>query len=512
MSLNQNSKVAEVIRQRIQRTRFNPIRDLSPQTLSTALDEFHAGRLSRAAMLWDAMERRDDTLQSVTNKRRSAVARQGWEVLTVDDSPEAAGQREALVWFYDHLSATRADDENVRGGMARLVRQMMDAVGKRYAVHEIVWQPDGDKLTAEFRYVPLQFFENREGRLRFIRTEGQYEGEELADHAWLVHTGDGIMEASSVAYLFKHLPLNDWLIYSENNGMPGVKGVTSASPGSEEWEAARDAVERFGAEFKALMSEGTTLEAIDLTAKGQLPYPALVERMDRAIITLWRGSDLSTMSRGDGARGASVQGEETRMIEHDDADSLSETLNSQIDRVVIATLFGADAPALAYVKLNVTSDRDQERELKVMQTLQGMGLSMSQRDLRERFGVPAPDDEEDALPMPAARPVSLPNHVLPNETAPSDDFMENAAEELAAARREDFAEFLEELEQLVSLADDPDEDQMAERAKSVRERLASELVVEGSATAVAYEKILGAALANGLSDPSEEISVERTQS
>ena len=35
------------------------------------------------------------------------------------------------------------------------------------------------------------------------------------------------MEACSIAYLFKHLPLRDWLVYCERNGMPGVRGVNN---------------------------------------------------------------------------------------------------------------------------------------------------------------------------------------------------------------------------------------------------------------------------------------------
>jgi hypothetical protein len=84
--------------------------------------------------------------------------------------------KKALKHFYDHVTATNAINENETGGFKLLVRQMADAIGKKFAVHEIVWKPGADGLTAEFRFAPLWFFENRTGRLRYLPIEGAIEG------------------------------------------------------------------------------------------------------------------------------------------------------------------------------------------------------------------------------------------------------------------------------------------------------------------------------------------------
>jgi phage gp29-like protein len=123
------------------RARFNPIPSLTPTLLSAYLEAFRVGFFRNTALAWDAIERRDYKLQAVAPKRKKAVARHGWEILRVDDSPAAQQQKLALEYFYNHLTATNALEENETGGLALLIRQMMDAVGKRYAVHEIVWQP-----------------------------------------------------------------------------------------------------------------------------------------------------------------------------------------------------------------------------------------------------------------------------------------------------------------------------------------------------------------------------------
>jgi phage gp29-like protein len=332
------------------RSRFNPAPNLTPETLARMLDAFSAGELRSTALMWEVIEQRDDVLKSVATKRKKAPARFGWDIHPLEDSPEAKAHAEALQHCYEHLGCTHATDQNMTGGLELLLTQMMDAVGKRYSVHEIVWQPrpgPEPRLSATFRHVPLWHFDNTQGQLRLLQSEGQ--PLLLEPGSWLVNTGDGLMEACSIAYLYKHLPLRDWLVYCERNGMPGVRGVTDALPGTDAWDAAREAVRDFGAEFHALMTRDTTIEAIDLAGSGPLPYPALVERMDRAMAALWRGSSLGSVA-GEGS-GITLQSHETALIEREDISHLSAQLHAQVDRFVIRYLFGDDVLPRARIRL-----------------------------------------------------------------------------------------------------------------------------------------------------------------
>jgi phage gp29-like protein len=377
------------------RSRFDPIRTLTPERLSRQLDDFHAGYLREAALAWDAIERRDDIVQSVAAKRKMSAGRNGWDIITNDDSPRATEHRAALEYFWRNARCVNALDENETGAFPLLARQMMDAVGKKYAVHEIVWDRVGrDRLRAQFRFVPLWFFENRTGRLRFLPSDFALEGEALDPGRWMVTCGAGVMEACSVAFLYKHLPLRDWLLYCERNGMPGVRGVTDAAPGTAEWDAARDAVEAFGAEFRALMTSGTTIEAIDLGCSGTLPYPALVERMDRGISVLWRGSDLSTISRETGI-GASLQKDEPDLLAEGDAAMLSEALNEQVNRHVIRALFNEDP--LAKIAVRPGRQTGVTTDLAIYKAAHEMGFNIDERDFRERFGMSELTKGEDAV-------------------------------------------------------------------------------------------------------------------
>ncbi|MDB6066232.1 MAG: hypothetical protein JWR26_2440 [Pedosphaera sp.] len=397
------------------RSRFNPIAGLGPKLLASYLDAFRLGFFRNTALVWDAMERRDATLQTVAPKRKKAVARHGWEILTLDDSPAAQQQKLALEYFYNHLTATNALEENETGGFSLLVRQMMDAVGKRYAVHEIIWQPspatpmaaNGQSLpaplTATFRFCPLWWFEGTQGRLRFLPTEFAIYGTDMEPGGWMVTVGDGVMEACSVAYIYKTLPLRDWLSYSEKFGTPGIIGHTTAAKDSVAWNEFANALESFSQDWKVICNKENSIDLVEPKGQGEGPFAPLVERMDRAMTALWRGADLGTLSSHNAA-GASLQADESDILEMDDAQMISETLTAQVSRYVLQYHFG-DAPQLAYIKVRTVEKRDLSLDLQVDQFLLSAGVPISVKDALERYGRPAPQPGEPLL-KPTAAPLN----------------------------------------------------------------------------------------------------------
>jgi phage gp29-like protein len=405
------------------RSRFNPIPSLKPALLGAYLEAFRLGFLRNAAITWDAIERRDYRIAAVAAKRKKSVARHGWEILTVEDTPAAQAQKRVLEFFYNHLTATNVLEENETGGLSLLIRQMMDAVGKRHAVHEIVWEPrpgaglmhGGGKtthtsrdpsgispaLTATFRFCPLWWFEATQGRLRFLQAEFDIYGVDMAPGEWLVTTGDGIMEPCSIAYIFKMFPLRDWLSACEKFGMPALVGHTDSAVDSAEWNSFQDAIKNFSQDWSAVISGSNKLELLETRISADGPYAPLVEKMDRAITTLWRGGDLGTTSSHN-ATGASLQADEAEILETDDASLISETLSTQVSRHVLRYHFG-DAPQLAYINIKTREKRDLELSLKVDQFLLQSGAPISVQDALERYDRPAPAPGESLLRwIPAA--------------------------------------------------------------------------------------------------------------
>ncbi len=388
------------------RTRFDPLPSLNPRLLAQYLQQFEYGYLEPAARTFDAMERRDDRLASVAGKARNALARYGFEVLIADGNftkaqkAEAQRHKVALEFLYGNCTATNAVREDETGGFSLLVRQMADAIGKRYSVHEIVWEPREDgTLTATFRHAPLWFFEAITGKLRFKPQDGVAEGVPMDPDAWLVTVGDGIMEACAVLWMFKHLPLRDWLGYSEKFGMPYLLGKTGAAFNSAEWNAMAAALRGFGSDGAAVIGGADDIVPVQAgVASESTPFPGLVERSDQAMSILWRGADLGTQSHsGTGkGQGASLQEDETAALDEDRAAWLTESL-LPVSRTAIRYLFGPGATPLAYVRIKTSVRKDIQLDLAVDAFLLNNGAPLSLAGTLERYGRPLPGPGETLL-------------------------------------------------------------------------------------------------------------------
>ncbi len=402
MTRAKQKKVSAVDAERVQRalqTQTNPIRGLTAQRLVQALEDFKRGGLRDAAVLWQDIRERDDTTIAVTEKRDLDAALLDWEILSIDDSPEAATDKSALEAAYNAAVATDALDRNKRGGVSTLIRMMMHAVGHRWAVFEIIWNPTGADLTAEFRFVPLQFFENTLGRLRFLASEGAYQGEDLEEGGWMVVCGPGLMLGTSIAYFLKRAPLQAWAILSDKFAVPYLHGETTAAHGSTEWNDFRDALAAFASDGAIVTSPGAKITPIQITGV-EAPSQTLVDRMDRGITRIWRGADLGTMSKDGGAIGSNPQESETDILSAADALMISETLNYYFDAPLIQARYGRSPKA--FFKLKPRTKLNQELQLKVDTALIGWGVPIGKKDLMERYGRAEPDTGDDIATAPAA--------------------------------------------------------------------------------------------------------------
>ena len=476
------------------RSRFNPIRSADPALLSQCLDQFKVGFLRQPTLLWDAIIERDDILASVVPKRYKAAARNKWEIAIVDaDDPAAESHKEALEEFYNNITVTDAVDENEQGEVSLLIRHMMSAVALRYCVHEIIWKP-GDVFTAEFRKVPIWFFENTTGRLRYIQTENAVYGVPMDPHAWTVAVGDGLMPACSVAWMYKSLSLKDWVIYNERHGMPGIHATTTAQPGTDEWLKLVEAVENFATDWSVVTNEGATIEKIDLATQGQLPYAPLVERMDRAMAAIWRGADLSTMSAGTGSgEGASLQGNESALIEDDDCQWVSEAMRRNIDRKVIEYRFGAGVKPLAYITIKPITRQNITQDLSVDEALHRMGAPLAIEDILNRYGRTVPDAGTALLPPPSAPSQGVPPGMgsirLANAVQPS-------SQDLAQAIGADLSPLRARIEAALALPDDQVMPAMAKLRADLPGILKA--ISTDPAAAGVFERALAEGMAEGL--------------
>lgn len=501
--------------------RYNPIRGLTPQTLLSKVEGWRRGDLRLLALLWEEMEERDWVMKNVVAKRKRDAARCEWEIMVEDDSPEAEAQKEFLEEFYSKIQVSHAIERDLRGGISLLLRQMMDSVGKRYAVHEVIWKPSPGSLTADFIFVPLWFFEARAGKLAFLETDTAIDGTPLAPYEWMVTVGDGLMLASSFAYVAKDLGFKDWLNVSEKFGVPGLDAETDAAPGSAEWNQLRDALEAFGRDWAMVRNRSAKINLIEMKNAGSLPQPPLVEYIDRALASLWRGADLSTISANAGqGQGASIQGNESDLLREDDCGILSETLNEFIDKPALQWRFGPDVEQLAYFRVRPPIQTDKQKDLWVDRFLLEAGAPLGVADTLERYSRPMPSDGEDLLvyqpknpgagfgdaggPGPSPAPgQSEPANDAPGSGDGSDQSadMANAATAQMQALRTAFAQDLQPVrDRIKAILTIEDPEIMAQKLRAFRGELPGLLrsINADPAAAREFEGVFAARLLDGI--------------
>lgn len=386
-------------------SRFNPLRGWTPDVLVRQLEAYCRGEIAPLAWVMEWLEKHDDIIATVAPKAKSAVSRWGYDVFPKDEiTPEQKGmaleQQGVMQEFFQSLETSDAVELEEQGGMRLLVQQIMDGYGKGYAAHHVIWRPSRAGLRATLIKVPTWFFEATEGKLRFLPTSSAQRGVDLETlggrDAWLISKGRGVMLAGVLARMFKQIPLQDYLTYCDRHGMPAFLGKTSAQKGSQGWNEMASAVAGIGSEFGAVVNTGDMIEVLNLTGQGEVPYVKLIDRMDRAQVMLWRGRDLSTMSRENGT-GSNPQQDDSDELDADNAAWVSETINRSLTARVIAWRFGRTAPVLVELKLRTKTRDNVTQDLATVKAAKEMGVRVSESWFTEKFGVVVADADEKAL-------------------------------------------------------------------------------------------------------------------
>ena len=384
--------------------RYNALRALDPDVLVRHLEAFQRGDICGLERVIDEFEQREDKMRIGSFKMAAAVSSKPWKVQIrqgEEENPRAKLHQEHLTKFWNRVEATDAFCRNRKGGLRLLVKQMMSAQSRVYSVHDICWKVNGDgTLNATFTHVPAWCFENRTGRLRYIRNDCDTVGAEMPDGEWLVTVGEGVGIAAAVIAMAKRLSWNDWLLFSEKCGMPVILGNTNAQRDTPAWAAMSRAIRAIAPKTGLLADSGTTLNAVSMGAGGQQTYRELVDTVDRAISALYRGGDLATQSSGPDAAGVNAQAGESELMDDDGCKMVSETLRDQVEKFVIRFELG-DFEPLAEIVINPPADTDDvDREMKIDTHLSGLGVKLSKKDALARYGRTEAVDENDALTPP----------------------------------------------------------------------------------------------------------------
>lgn len=392
------------------RLRYNPLQNLTPQKITSAMDSFNCGYLSEAARIYDAIRRRDGVVQACVQKRKRATSRLEWTIVEMGGDESASKEHAAFLEdFYNNIKVTSAADANKRGSMSMLIDNILSALENKYAVSEIIWDTSrAPNLSAEVRHVPLWFFENTQGYLRFKRNSTDTEGVELEPNGWMVSVSDSpLMEATAVCYIIKRFAQGDWAVCSQRFGMPTPVYNANADRGTPEFESAVESIAGLMNGYGMVCARGEVFD-LKLPNGTSEPFKTLSEAMDRYIALIWRGSDLSTLSAADAA-GASLQAEESEILEDADCALVEETLAHYLTLPALEWKFGKGVKPAAYLQLTRKNRKDKLNQIAVYKGAAELGCNVAKRDVYEALELREPEAGEETVELqqslaPSAQP------------------------------------------------------------------------------------------------------------
>ena len=385
-----------------QMMRFNALMRSDPKDIIRAIDSYNTGYLSPMARLVADYEQRDDKMRVASIKMAAAVSRCGWSVRPkkgFEKDESAARQVEVLERFWSTVRVTSAFKRNERGGLALLQEQMMQAHSYGFAVHDLSWTPlPNGEIAATFTQVPLWHFENHTGELRYVEGVAGWDGVPMKPGEWMVSTGDGIGIAAAIVACMKRLGLTNWLVFTDRCVLPLLHAKTGAAFGSEQWKNLESALRHINRLAKLQTDQTTDISAIQMDGGKQNPFGPLIDWADRAIVTLYRGGDLATLSRPDAVGGLS-QADEVDALEQRSCRRITETLNEQVSEFVVDYVL--NEPLRAEIVIEPVSKPDLDQDMAIDKHLLGMGVKLSKSDALSRYGRAEanPDDPEDALEL-----------------------------------------------------------------------------------------------------------------
>ncbi len=353
--------------------------------------------------LAEEMEERDPHYAAVLGVRKRAVSGLAPEV-------EAASDAAADVKIADAVR------EMVAGAQfPALVEDCLDALGKGFAAVEIVWRRGKTWTPARYEWRDPRWFrwDIEDGRtLRLLDEQDSYLGVPLEPAKWIVHTPRlrsglparaGLARLAAAAYLIKAYALTDWTAFAEVYGMPLRLGRYGKEATESDIETLIGAVANLGTDAAAVMPESMRVEfeqASSGAGSGAEVFRDLAQYVDSQISKAVLGQ---TMTTDDGSSRAQAQVHDAVRgdILASDARQLAATLDRDLVTPFVRLNFGAEVAA-PRLMLPVAEPEDTAALTQALERLVPLGLPVQASVVRDRLGLPDPEEGAVLLAAPGS--------------------------------------------------------------------------------------------------------------
>ncbi|PKO14152.1 hypothetical protein CVU37_14920, partial [candidate division BRC1 bacterium HGW-BRC1-1] len=371
------------------------------------------GEVADYYALYKRMRTTDLKFKSLVQVRKNGVLSREVSVtpnLSDGDVARAEAVAELVRAAFDNVTDFRDD-----------LRQLLDAIPIGFAVSEVVWEQAQVTVggVARTAWIPARLLQRRNGRFAF-KADGtiQYcpdkdKYEDVPAYKFLVlrHSPEcedpaGMSEAGEIVWwwLFKHLAMRWWMIYTEKFGMPTAVGKHKAGATPDQRAALLTALKRIQSEYGVVLPDSMEISLLEAQRTGSIDtFDKLIAYCDMQMSEALTGQSLATsqgsMGTGSYAQAEVHQGVRQEFIEAD-ALELMGCVNSQLVRWIVDLNFGVDVPApkwqIAYESVDLGAD------LTMDTALVGLGVELAVDYFYEKYKRPRPEEGAVVVKRPAS--------------------------------------------------------------------------------------------------------------
>lgn len=374
-----------------------PSNGLTPVKLAEIFREADAGDVLRQMELFEELEEKDPHLFSQLQTRKNAVTGLDFEIVPFDSDDER--DKEIAEFVESQLGSIES--------MEDVMTDLLDAIGKGFAVSEIMWGYDEGHVVVNdvrSRHQKRFFWDSIDDSFK-VRTKDAPEGILLPDSKFIVHrykarsghpSRAGILRVVSWMYLFKNYDVKDWVAFAEVYGMPLRLGKYQPGASEEDKIALMQALIQIGADAAGIIPDGTSIDFITTEKASSTDlFEKLARYCDEQISKAVLGQTLTSDSGG----GSFAQSKTHNEVRHDltvaDCKALAATLRRDLIRPLVIFNFGEDK-RIPYIRFDAEEAGDLKETAEIIGTLiEKTGLKIPTSYLYKKFSIPKPEDGDE---------------------------------------------------------------------------------------------------------------------
>ena len=351
---------------------------------------------------------------------------------------------------------------------------MAQAVFRGYAVHETVWQREGQYLMPSMLIDRPQrrFIFTPDNELRLLTRGEPVDGVELGNYKWLMTRhmpsfsnpyGVALLSSCFWPYTFKHNGFKYFVKFCEKFGIPWAIGKYPAGTPKTDQDALADALAQMIEDAVAAIPADGSVELLEAKSSGQLVHERLINVCNKEMSKALTSQTLATEIQGQGSRAASeTHRDREESVNDSDRVFICHAMNELFSWITEINIAGAKPPTFEFYE----EEEARKEWVDVFKEARDF-MSIPTRFAHDRLQIPAPVDGEDVLPGSSQPPPEFSTATCPhcgtahdyaanNESDATDKLTDQAAsqaDELIESMVDEVRELLDKVDTLDAFRD-----------------------------------------------------------